>query len=239
MPFLVRPVSQALTLAAALAAAPALASGLQVEPVSVVIEGRSSVLWLVNTADTPLPTQVRVYRWSQGEQGDRLEATDALLASPPMASIAPGQRQLVRVVAANPGTCEDAYRLAINEVPTISPKGSGLRYVMQYSVPVFVTAAKCKAIRPELTWQLEAADGGVRLRVSNHGTMHAQLADLRLRASSHRTVLAAGLLGYVLPGAERVFTFAASPPGLEGATVEVAVNGNEISHPLVPDPSRR
>ena len=218
------------------------ASGLQVEPVSVVIEDRSNVMWLSNAGDAPLQAQVRVYRWVQDAKGERLEPTDALLASPPMARIAPGGRQLVRLVSTGAGSCEDSYRLAIDEVPSAALKASGLRYVLHSSVPVFVAPRACGKITPALHWRMERDHAGANLIVANQGTMHAQLAQVSFAdAQGKRTQLTAGLLGYVLPGAERKFSFplaasalgplAASALGGSG-TLEVQVNGSHITQAM-------
>ena len=220
------------------------ASGLQVEPVSVTIEKRSNIVWLSNTAETPVLAQIRVYRWTQTATGDELVPTDALLASPPMINLAAGGRQLVRLVAANPVSCEDTFRLAIDEVPSLAPKGSGLRYVLHYSVPVFVNRSGCDHIRPELTWSFARAAGGITMTVANRGAMHAQLAQLRyVSAKGTRVALATGLLGYVLPGMERKFTLpipaTTAAQMAPGGTLELAVNGSDVTNPLALAPSGR
>jgi fimbrial chaperone protein len=230
-------------MAIALASAPAHASGLQVDPVSVTITGRSGALFLSNLGDAPLQSQIRVYQWGQDGHADVLSPTDGLLASPPMAAIETNGRQLVRLVAANPRSCEDAYRLAIDEVPPIRPAGAGpgagLHYVLHYSVPVFVTARGCAKIRPALTWQLVPQENGpnrgVALIVTNQGAMHAQLAGLRIvKPGGGQIDLTPGLLGYVLPGQARTFLFPIAPGTLAGAiTLELAVNGSHVTQPLV------
>jgi fimbrial chaperone protein len=243
MAFMLRSVRCGLVLAALIPGV-AHASGLQVEPVSVTIEGRSNIVWLSNTAETPVLAQIRVYRWTQHAEGDELAPTDALLASPPMANLAAGGRQLVRLVAVNPVSCEDTFRLAIDEVPTLSPKESGLRYVLHYSVPVFVNRRGCDHIRPEMAWSLARADNGVTLTAANHGAMHAQLAQLRyVTAKGARVALATGLLGYVLPGKERKFTLpipaTTAAQMASGGTLELAVNGSDVTQPLALAPLGR
>lgn len=83
-----------------LAMAPALAAGLQVTPTSLTLQAKQSAdgLWLSNTGSKPLQAQVRVYRWTQENDEERFEATRALAISPPMLELAPGARQLVRVI---------------------------------------------------------------------------------------------------------------------------------------------
>lgn len=211
------------------------------EPVSVEIRERADMIWLTNTSAAPIQAQVRVYRWSQDATGDRLDPTDALLASPPIVRIAPGGRQLVRLVLTAPAACEDAFRLAINEVPAPAPPGGGLRYVLHYSVPVFASPKGCQALAPQLDWRLEPATQGVRLVIANTGGRHAQIARLAYTdVRGRRTELTGGLLGYVLPGQTRPFTFEASPAVFAGGgTVETLVNGQTVKLQLALHPAAR
>ncbi|HEY6817555.1 MAG TPA: fimbria/pilus periplasmic chaperone [Croceibacterium sp.] len=215
---------------------PAHASGLQVEPTSVTIAERSEEMWLINTGDAPLQAQVRVYRWVQDAEGERLEPTEDLLASPPMAQLAPGSRRLVRLVSTGAKSCEDTFRLAIDELPAPQSETAGLRYVMHYSVPVFVTPERCEAMAPQLSWRIETRGPEARLVVDNGGTMHAQLADLTfIDPNGQRTPLTPGLLGYVLAEAQMGFALAPSAETfVRGGTIEALVNGNRIEQPVAP-----
>lgn len=225
----------------ALVPAPAAASGLQVQPVSVEISERSGVIWLTNTAAEPLQVQVRVQRWSQHGGKEELGPAGDFIVSPPITAIAPGGRQLVRLVPAGAESCEDSYRLSIREIPPAAPRGAGLRYVLHYSVPVFVRRPGCAAIAPALDWQLTGDDGTTNLVVTNKGQMHAQLAGLAFtdRHGVQRQ-LTPGLLGYVLPGATRSFA-TSLPSGAASAsgTLEAMVNGSPVSHRLAATPASR
>jgi len=212
------------------------AAGLQVEPTSVTITERSEEIWLVNTGDAPLQAQVRVYRWVQDAEGERLEPTQDLLASPPMAQLAPDGRRLVRLVTTGAKSCEDTFRLAIDELPAPRTETAGLRYVMHYSVPVFVAPKRCEAIAPQLSWRIETQGAAARLVVNNGGTMHAQLADLTfIDGNGQRTPLTPGLLGYVLAGAQMGFALAPSAETFAlGGTIEALVNGTRIEQQIAP-----
>lgn len=105
----------------------AMASGLQVSPISLSLQAKenASGLTLSNTGDNVVHAQVRVYHWSQDEKGDQLTASRGLLASPPMLELQPGEQQLIRVIRASAppsgaGAVEDAYRLSIDEIPVKS-----------------------------------------------------------------------------------------------------------------------
>src|SRR5215217_7487592 len=87
-----RSYSLTLVAAAAFAAAghSADAASLQVTPllVEVAAPGATSTLTLRNQGTQPVNGQIRVFRWTQANGQDVLEPMDAVVASPPMASLA-------------------------------------------------------------------------------------------------------------------------------------------------------
>src|SRR3546814_8342266 len=78
-------------------------SDLQVSPVSLRMQGEqtASALWLSNTGKSALHAQVRIFHWTQAGGNDKLTPTTDLVASPPMVSIEPSKRQLVRIIRVN------------------------------------------------------------------------------------------------------------------------------------------
>ncbi|MEO7553747.1 MAG: molecular chaperone [Alteraurantiacibacter sp.] len=217
------------------------AEGLQVAPVSVTIPERSGVVWLNNEGDQPLRAQVRVFRWTQADGEDVLAETTDVVASPPFAEIAPGTQQVIRLVRFGTGAtamtgCEQTYRIIVDELPPAEePATTGLQYVLRYSVPVYLTNPACRAEAPALTWRVEPADGGTMLVVSNAGQFHAQLANIGVvDAAGLRTEISGGLLGYVLPGAERRFAIPVAPEAFTaGGNLEVKVNGEQVIAPVL------
>lgn len=231
--------------AAAFTGALALASGLQVSPVSITVPATQNAegLWLSNTGNGVVNAQVRVYRWTQNEQGDQLEPTRELLASPPMLELPVGERQLIRAIrlgAPPTGGVEQAYRLVIDELPIPTPGRKGLQYVLRYSVPVFVQPAGAPASPPELQWALVPEGGKLLLEVSNRGGTHAQLADLVFTSGAgQRTEVAPGLVGYVLPGARMRWTLKLAPAALAGGgSWEAMINGNTEQNLPLAAPAR-
>jgi fimbrial chaperone protein len=225
-----------LVAAALLAASPALAGGLQVAPVAVTLTATetSDGLTLSNVGEAPLHAQVRVYRWQQGgEDGETLAPTGDLVVSPPMIALQPGGQQLVRVVrvgsAPDAGAPERTYRIVVDELPVAGGNpGGGINFVLRYSLPAFVQPPG-PPVEADLAWELVESDGAIAVRVANGGRQHAQVADVTLvAADGARTTLAAGLLGYALPGASRTWTTDVpwSATAREG-TLEVRINGQE------------
>lgn len=223
------------------------AEGLQVAPVSVTIPARSGVVWLTNEGSAAMRAQVRVFSWTQQDGEDVLAETTELVASPPFLSIDAGNQQVVRLVrladdvpAGTP--CEQTYRIIVDELPAADrPTGTGLQYVMRFSIPVYVTNPACGEIAPALTWRLENTPAGRELVVENTGQQHAQLADLfMVDARGHRTEIGGGLVGYVLPGHSRHFMLSTTPADLAAAgTVEVSLNGTKVIAPVSLAPPRQ
>lgn len=221
------------------------AAGLSVTPVSVQFAPQDVAqgLWLSNSGKETLRAQVRVFAWSQDREQDHLEPSTALIVSPPMLSVEPGQRQFVRLVRPAPASAdrEQSYRLLIDELPDpAAPPRPGLTFVMRYSVPVFVGAppAGTPATQAMPTWNLHRDEAQSRwlLATRNPGPHRLQLTDLELLAADG-TVLHRhpGLLGYVLAGGERDWPLpiAKLAGPLNPVEVRVRLNGESVRQPIV------
>ena len=234
-----------------LSSAVAMASGLQVYPISLSLQARenASSLTLSNTGDNVVHAQVRVYQWSQDDTGDQLSASRGLLASPPMIELNPGEKQLVRIIRAKAppqgaGAVEDAYRILVNELPIKSAnQKSGIQFALTYSLPVFVQPLNVAKTSPKLQWSthLQADGKQVKLRVSNSGNGHAQLAALSfIDAAGTSVEINQGLLGYVLPGATMHWTLKIPPSALTaGGKFKVMINGTQTMQDITLDSATR
>ena len=229
----------------------ALASGLQVSPISLSLQAKenASGLTLSNTGDNAVHAQVRVYQWSQNEKGDQLTTSRGLLASPPMIELQPGEKQLIRVIRASAppsgaGAVEASYRLSIDEIPIKSAEQkAGLQFALSYSLPVFVNPVGITETSPKLHWNYRLQPDGkqIELSVKNSGNGHAQLAGLSLINSSGNDIdIHQGLLGYVLPGATMQWTLKIPPSTLKtGGKFKVMINGTQTTQDVNLDTSTR
>ncbi|MGP5549397.1 fimbrial biogenesis chaperone [Psychrobacter namhaensis] len=229
----------------------AMASGLQVSPISLSLHARetASGLTLSNSGNDMLHAQVRVYQWLQNDTGDQLTPSRGLLASPPMIDIKPGEKQLIRIIRAKAppqgaGAVEDAYRILVNEIPVKSTnQTTGLQFAMSYSLPVFVQPVGVTKTSPQLQWSTHLQPDGkaIKLRVSNSGNGHAKLSGLSfVDTAGNSTVINPGLLGYVLPGATMNWTLKVSPSVLTtGGKFKVMMNGTQTTPDVTMDPSIR
>lgn len=229
----------------------AVASGLQVSPISLSLQARENAngLTLSNSGNDKVQAQVRVYQWLQDSEGEQLTPSRGLLASPPMIEIDPGDRQLIRIIRAKAppqgtGAVEDAYRVLVNEIPLKSDnQKTGLQFALSYSLPVFVQPVGVTKTSPQLQWSTHLQPDGkeIKLRVSNSGNGHAQLAGLSfVDTAGKSTVINSGLLGYVLPGATMNWTLNVAPSVLtSGGKFKVMMNGTQTTPDVKMDTSIR
>lgn len=229
----------------------AVASGLQVSPISLSLQARetASGLTLSNSGNDIMHAQVRVHEWLQDEQGDQLTPSRGLLASPPMIELKPGEKQLIRIIRAKAppqgtGAVEAAYRILVNEIPVKSVnQTTGLQFAMSYSLPVFVQPVGVTKTSPQLQWSTHLQPDGkeIKLRVSNIGNGHAKLSTLSfVDTAGNSTVINSGLLGYVLPGATMNWTLNIPPSVLTtGGKFKVMMNGTQTTPDVTMDTSIR
>jgi fimbrial chaperone protein len=187
---------------------PAMADSLEVAPTTVSLDaGQAGILNIVNRGDEPITAQIEAFDWSQRNGKDELTPTNTLQVSPPMAKLAPGERQIVRVRAV-PGSAniEQAYRLVVSELPSGSVNEPGaVRVLLQFKVPVF--AGTSHDVPRQLNWSASAAGNDLVLRVSNDGTRHAKLAKIHVVTDAGRNLtVEPESFFYVLPGASRSWT---------------------------------
>jgi len=204
------------------------AASVMIWPIDPVIENgqRAAALWLENRDARPVTLQIRVLGWRE-ESGEDLyiEDQDRVACSPPMTTVPPGKRQLIRLtrlVESAPGT-EEAYRVLIDEIPQPDDESTqqggqaqlGLKFQMHYSIPLFVYGQglwtkedpdrkrdPATAARPALSWHL-AQEGSKRwLVMTNRGSVHARITQAAFDTKGEHAEIARGLLGYVLPGAQ-------------------------------------
>lgn len=207
-------------LAALLASSSALADSIEIGPTRLQMVGpeRTTTLTIRNSNDTPADIQVRAMDWSQADGTDQYAASTVLLASPPQVSLAPGESQVIRVVVENlpAGDRERAFRLVIDQIPSDqSPSGAGVRTAVRALVPVFVTTAMTD--RPNLHWTAVRSGTTVTLTAVNDGAAHERLIGAALSAAGQP--VGDRLEGYVLAGAQRIWTIEGVPGETQSLTI--------------------
>lgn len=194
------------SLAAALFATVAQAQALTVLPVSVTLAPgeQAGKLTVINRSALPSSVQLRVLTWSQPDDAEQLAPTDEVLISPPIATLAPGASQVVRLVLRHPnGAREGAYRILLDQIPPAASPGT-VRIALRLSIPVFVEPAARAAAR--VTFHVEIDQGRAYLVAVNDGSRHETIRNISLRNGvGARIALANNASPYILAGATRRF----------------------------------
>jgi fimbrial chaperone protein len=236
-----RSIGAALVLTAAWGVS-AQAAVLQLAPIPVEVEApqAAAVLSLSNRAPAEVALQARVFRWTQTNGEDRLEPTQDVVVSPPIATLPAGQTLTLRVVrvVGQPVAAEETYRILVDELPSDkrTAKGQSLRILMRYSVPVFYAPAEASKDEPALSWQLKrGAKGALTLTATNPGARRVRFSELQLvEPASKAAALAKGseLSGYVLAGHTMHWTVPAAKdfPARAGGTYRLEYRTEAKQH---------
>jgi fimbrial chaperone protein len=77
---------------------------LSVLPVNIFFSPgqRASSLTVTNQGTSETAIQIRAYAWNQKDGDDQLTASDAVVLSPPIARMAPGALQVIRLILRQP-----------------------------------------------------------------------------------------------------------------------------------------
>lgn len=249
--------AQAVVVGLLLASQPAAAAtSVLIWPIDPVLEAdqKAGALWLENRGTTPANLQVRVFAWRQGGFEEQFQAQREIIGSPPVANIAPGQKQLIRLTrtGSSPAGQEQAYRIIIDEIPSPLPVDAStqaptaaIRLQMRYSVPLFVYGeglwgkpdpeGKRSADgvgKPQLSWRAVNVQGKPFVELRNSGPVHARLTDVVLQQAGQDKPVVEGLLGYVLPGASMRWPVPAVPTA--ASVLKGRVNGQDVAQAISP-----
>jgi len=183
----------------------ALAGSIHVMPTTITLgPGKATaVMSITNEGDTPLKAQVRVFAWDQQGNEDRLTATQKVVVSPPVVSLAPKQTQSIRIVRVDKSAiaAEETYRVVVDEIPDAKMAANvGVQVQMRYSVPVFVLP-KMTMPPGAVTLTAQISGNTLTLGAQNKSETHMQASEVTIEhAGGTTTPVVGGLLGYVLPG---------------------------------------
>ena len=180
------------------------AQPLTVLPVTIKMSPGQKAAALTVISAGPTSFQVRAYAWRQSEHGDvQLADTDALLASPPLGTIAAGGSQVIRLVLRRlPTDREATYRILVDQIPPPAAPGV-VQVALRLSIPIF--ALPQTRVAPHVTWHIENAGGQSFLVGVNDGTSHLKVHDLALHATGGATlpVETKNVSPYLLAGTTR------------------------------------
>jgi len=191
------------------------AASLSVNPVRVTLDDPQQIrqVQLRNAGDEPLVLQVSVKDLSIGDNRENYADTDALVINPPIFTIEPGEKQIIRLGLKNPVPVEteQAFRIFLEQSPASARasddgmKPTKIQVNLRVGIPVFVSPIQ--PMPRTIEWQMERKnDGDVRVYAVNRGNIHARISRVSL-LDEHGEVLAESHgLTYLLPGSRRSWT---------------------------------
>lgn len=171
--------------------------------------GKTATLSVRNEEQRPLRVQIRAMKWVQENGTDVTMPTQDVVASPPFITLQPMQQYQVRVVRTGsaPLQAEESYRVLIDEIPDAHEVKPGtVNLVLRQSLPVFFSGMPSRT--SNVAWTVSRGGGTIALVARNSGTRRMRISDLTLEGGGAQVYHADGLIGYVLPGAERRWTIA-------------------------------
>ncbi len=213
--FTSRPLATAAKLCAALLfpALTAPAQSLSVLPVNLFLQPgqNATTLTVSNQANRETAIQIRAYAWNQPNGDDQLTTSDAVVVSPPLASIPPGATQVVRLILRRPPQAQEAtYRILVDQIPPPAEPGV-VHVVLRLSIPIFAQPST-RAV-PHVLFHIENNAGQLYLIGINDGLRHEAIRDIVLSTpDGHELKPASGVSPYILAGTTRRWALPASPP---------------------------
>jgi fimbrial chaperone protein len=187
------------------------AGAFRVAPVRIDLSIRHphSTLEVSNLGDQRVTLQVGTFVWQVDQGADRLQDTDDILVNPPIFTLDPGSRQLLRLGLREwmPGDTEKPYRIILEEVPPTRLEAlHGIQTLLRISIPLFVQPAA--GVHPQLVWSANrSTDGSLVLSVENVGKQHTRVRRFSVSAEGHpEPDFVMPTPTYLLPGTKRLWT---------------------------------
>ena len=207
------------------------AASFSVTPTRIVLAPAttSAVVTLSNHSAVPMRFQLTAFAWDQTEAGQvALSDTKDVVVYPSLVTVAPGESRRIRVAVSAPSVAvERSFRLFIEELPDHAEAPSrrmGVTVRTKMGIPIFVQGARQA---PRVTVEpLEFVGGALRVRLSNGGTAHAVVDQIRVRGESATgdAVFATSINGwYLLAGRRQVFSIPIPAAACARATTVLVV----------------
>jgi len=180
------------------------AQSLSVLPVNIFLSPgeKATTLTVTNQGTSQTTIQIRAFVWNQQGDDDQLTASDEVVVSPPLAMIAPGAKQVVRLILRQtPKGREATYRILLDQIPPPAEAGV-VHVVLRLSIPIF-SQPMTRAI-PHVQFHIEVHDGQICLVGINDGLRHEAIRNIELSTSDGRTLKEAPSSSpYILAGVTR------------------------------------
>ena len=208
-----------------------------VSPTLLTLSPTDSVanLTLSNEHDVPVTMQLDLVKWTQNKDKDIYIASDELIVTPQIFTIAPHSSQLVRLGLESPlfKSKETAYRLFAQEViPKLAVKNNGLKMALRLSLPVIIKPNG--PIRQKAVWHSEQLlNKDVKIFVHNRGNNVLFINLLQvLSADQHPITKNTQTFAYLLPGSKKIWVIKALT-NKKPALIKASINDHVVLENVV------
>jgi fimbrial chaperone protein len=198
-------------------------------PVNIFLEPgqKATTLTVTNQGTNPTAIQIRAYAWSQKTGTDELTASDDVVVSPPIATIAGGATQVVRLILRqSPTGQEGTYRILVDQIPPPAEPGI-VHIVLRLSIPVFAQVSAKPVVHVQ--FHVERKDGKMFLVGVNDANSHDVIRDIVLTSTDGLKFKSQGdSPPYILPGTTRRWPIElpANQPPPPGDTFQLTAHSN-------------
>ncbi len=217
------------------------AGSLRVGPTRIDLSPRHPVatLEVQNTGDTATLVQADALSWTATSDGESLEPTSELIATPLVLSLAPGDTQRVRVGLREPNrtAAERTYRILVSEITPTFLSSAGLKFAVRISVPLFATPGEMSGagtdLSEPLSWRvLPGSSGCERVMVKNTSLRHDHVLHATLLSAMGTVLWESDSPVYVLAGAQHAMhPQLCSPDALPGAQLRLVTESRTLTLP--------
>ncbi len=194
------------------------AGSFHVSPIRVELSAAQpvAIINVTNNDDRSTRIQLQLVSWSQQDNRDVYVETGALIANPPIFTLPPKGRQIVRVGLSKPekNQREQSYRIFLEELAdsATTDKSTGLKIQLRIGLPVFVVPQQ--PVKPRLQWIARPAGDAIQIEAKNDGDAHVQIREIKLLArNGEKTLATTTMADYVLPGSSRRWLIKPAPIG--------------------------
>lgn len=209
----------------------------QIHPIRQQIQAnqKTTSLEVVNNGEQSITFQVSAKRWRNILGKDQVDHTTDLLVTPPIFSIAPGEKQIVRVgvITLPDPSVGAAYRVFLKEVPAAPSKNSknptssiSLVTLLELSVPIVISPSIPS--KPYASWEIKrVSDKKIRLTIHNKGKSFISLHQVSLKKENEtRAFLRQPIENFILPNERKAFELEL-PYALKAGNIELEAKADQ------------
>lgn len=175
---------------------------LTIDPLRVTlsVKARAAQLEIGNAGNEPDLLQSQVSAWGRKGCVDILEPSQSVVISPPIFTVQPTSKQIVRVLLSDPpeSSQEVTLRVILTEISPPTPSAGRVATRLAVSLPVFVLPRTPAA--PRIEWNIARTAGKLEVTAHNVGSAHTRLRSLKLVARDGASLLDEEHTDYLLAG---------------------------------------